>query len=556
MSDGFVTVAQCVEGLPLGRFVWELLACAMLFWFLLGSINECTPAAFSYIQSGMPSEQSTMMLSGALVMGNFMAILLAGWIADRHGRMAVVRPALFATITCGTLLQLTETFGHALVGRLVLGFVSGGILCVLPPLVAELLPSRNRGFHMTIWCAGWPAGAIFTLFAGCLFDSPNSRSFDMLILMTAFVLYMCCRADLILESPRYLYMVGRRDEGYSVLMDMYDKEEVPMPWAAETIAVTCASTPGERAGASAGASASSCQAKPAVAASSAVVTAWLALAMFLVSAAGQSMKLIVPFVLVAHQDDALHRARVPVDAETFLSAYQRANIADPVPNFGPLAGFHASSLLDLAMGRSIPHPHHLVHAHPFEQHGHRFHEVNYNVVFVLVQAYIIQTIGVVLCAYMSTWIYRKSMIQWSLLCAAFFTLATMVMAQHGALLLCGPFLGVQLAAQSAGFNFLQVFACEYFPTSNRAKMMAVVNFSAQLGNLVLPVFGDFVMQRMSTAGAVVFFGLLYVACYFVTLMLPLQNVREQPLYDVEVERSQKGTSARSRKREWVGYQTI
>jgi MFS family permease len=555
MSDGFVTVAQCVEGLPLGRFVWELLACAMLFWFLLGCINECTPVAFSFVQSDWPSEQSTMMLSGALVMGNFMAILLAGWIADRFGRMAVVRPALLATIMCGTLLQLAHTFAQAMVSRLVLGFVSGGILGVLPPLVAELLPSRNRGFHMTIWCAGWPAGAMFALIAGCLFDGPNSRAFHTLILMSAIVLYMCTRADLIPESPRYLYMVGRRDEGYSVLMDMYDKEQLPMPWAADTIAVTCASTPGERAGAPADASSSSCQTKPAVA-SSAAVTALLALAMFLVSAAGQSMKLIVPVVLVAHQGDALHSARVPVDAAAFLSAYRRANIADPVANFGPFAGYHGSSLLDLALGRSIPHPHHKVHAHAFEHRGHGFHEVNYNIVFVLAQAYIVQTIGVVLCAYMSTWVYRKSMIQWSLLCAAFFTLATMVAAEHGALLLCGPFLGVQLAAQSAAFNFLQVFACEYFPTSTRAKMVAVVNFSAQLGNIVLPVFGDIVMQKMSTAGAVVFFGLLYVACYFVSSRLPLQNVREQPLHDVEAERSQKSASVRSRKREWASYQTI
>jgi len=266
--------------------------------------------------------------------------------------------------------------------------------------------------------------------------------------------------------------------------------------------------------------------------------------------------LLVPVVLVAHQDHALHSARMPVNSATFLSAYRRANIADPVANFGPFAGYHGSSLLDIAMRRSIPHPHHRVRAHAFEQHGHGFQALNYNVVFVIAQAYIIQTIGVVLCAYTSTWIYRKSMIQWSLLCAAFFTLATMVMAQHGALLLCGPFLGVQLAAQSAGFNFLQVFACEYFPTSSRAKMVAVVNFSAQLGNVVLPVFGDIVVQRLSTSGAVVFFGLLYVACYFVTLKLPLQNVREQPLHDVEAERSQKGTSVRSRKREWASYQTI
>eukprot|EP00439_Symbiodinium_sp_Y106_P004622 s2258_g1.t1 len=40
MSDGHVTVGQCIEGLPIGVFVWELLLCAFLASFWLGALNE------------------------------------------------------------------------------------------------------------------------------------------------------------------------------------------------------------------------------------------------------------------------------------------------------------------------------------------------------------------------------------------------------------------------------------------------------------------------------------------------------------------------------------
>lgn len=37
------------------------------------------------------------------------------------------------------------------------------------------------------------------------------------------VLYILCRLDVIPESPRFLYLAGKREEGYYTLLDMYDK---------------------------------------------------------------------------------------------------------------------------------------------------------------------------------------------------------------------------------------------------------------------------------------------------------------------------------------------
>lgn len=547
MSDGFVTVAQCVEGLPLGRFAWELLVCGFLCWFLLGAINESTPMSFSFISTEwQPSERCAQAMSAALALGNFLAILAGGWLADKHGRLAVVRPALLMTIACGMIVQTARNFYQAVIARFVLGLVSGSLLGVMPPLIVELLPSRNRGFYLTIWCSGWPAGALFSVMVGCLLPTLNWRAFYTIILVPAIVLYVCTRADMLPESPRFLYLAGRREEGYNTLLDMYETENIPLPWAAETIAVTCAPP---RSGSSAFSEASSSSGKGGAQSNNAVI-ACLATAMFCISAAAQSMKIWMPMMLVAHKADSR--------GSDHLSHLSHSNGYPAVPSeYGSLFditigkrfgnsrqfhfadGPHATSLLSLA---------HAPYMMP---------EPDYSVVLVMAQAYLVEMVGVIVCSYVSTWVYRKQMVQWPLLAAAVFTLGALGAAEAGSLLLCGPLFGLQLAAQAAGLNFLQVFACEHFPTSRRAKTLAIVNFSAQLGNFAMPVAGGVVVRRISAAGALIFFSALYVVAWIVSLRLPLPSFREQPLHDVDEDKPSRDSSARARKRGQVAnYQTI
>lgn len=506
MSDGYVTVAQCVEGLPLGRCVWELLICGFLAWFLLGAINESTPLAFSFVSTEWaPTEQNVMMMSAALALGNFLAIGFGGWAADRYGRLAVVRPSLLMTVATGMLLQTARTFAQALLARLVLGLVSGGLIGVMPPLIAEMLPARNRGFYLTVWCCGWPAGALFSIVTGCLLPSVDWKTFYTIMIVPAIVLYICTRAEMLLESPRYLYLTGRRDEGYNTLMDMYDKEQLPLPWAVETIAVTCAPPRPTEKGK---------QLSPNA------ITMWLAITMFCVSAAAQSMKLWMPTMLVAQQADASNSISLATEDGRFHFA----------------SGPNAVSFLS-----TIHAPYMMVHP-------------NYKVILILAQAYLVQLAGIILFAYMSTWVCRKHMVQWSIVAAAFFTLVALALAESGTLALCGPALGVQLAASSTGLNFLQVFASEHFPTSRRAKTTAFVNFAAQLGNFTIPVFGGLVVQHISATGAVIFFSSLYVVGWAVSHRLPLPVAKERPLHDVDDPVT--GKEAARRKRDWLSYQTI
>lgn len=506
MSDGFVTVAQCVEGLPLGRCVWEALLCGFLAWLLLGAINDCTPLAFSLLDTEWDTTQeSVLAMSAALALGSFVAIAIAGMVADVHGRLAVVQPALMLTVAAGVVLQTARTFMQALIARFLLGLMSGGLLTVMPALIAELLPSRHRGYHLTIWTCGWPVGCLMSLALGCMLPGVGWRSFYTLPLVPAMFLYMCTRLDMLPESPRFLYMAGRRDEGYETLLDMYEKEELPLPWAPEIISVTCAPAAAPPAW-PAWSDPTSDKGKGIPA--HVFVTLWLSLAMFFASAAAQSVKLWMPTMLIAHHADT-HAGGEP----TMADAVDLSSLL----NFA--SGPQALSLLNVVRAP-------LMMSAP-----------DYGAIRVLAEAYVVQLVGIILCAHLSISVPRKHLVRWPLLVAAGLTVLNLVAATgryHK--LLCGPLVGAQLAASSTSINFLTVFALEYFATARRAQVVALATFAAQLGSLAVPVLGGFVVRHVSAAAAVASFAALYVLAFAVTWRLPLPSGPERPLHDVDEDK--------------------
>lgn len=507
MSDGFVTVAQCVEGLPLGTFVWEALFCAFLAWFALGAINESSPVAFSLVSTEWaPTDDHATSMAAALAMGNFLSIIASGWVADKAGRLALIRPALVLTVANGMLLQSAGTFEQGLVARFMLGLVTGGLVSVVPPLIAEILPSKHRGFYLTIWCCGWPAGSLFAVSLATMLPGLDWRAFYTLMLFPALVLYVFIKADMLLESPRYLYLAGRRDEGYRTLVDMYDKENIALPWAPETIAVTCAPPRSNvlRFGSS-----------------HTAVTLLLALTMFCASSAAQSMKLWMPTLLTAHKADIENGLSREVGS---MMSFAR----------GPKALSFLSSVRAPWM----------------------MEQPNYQAVTLLIQAYAVEFVGVILCAIISVQTCRKGMVQIALVFAPILALLSLAAAGVGCFDLCGPIIGMMLAAQSTALNFLQVFTAEHFPTSSRARTAAFVNVAAHFGNLTMPMLGGIVVQRISASASVLFFAGLFVLGLGCSMGLPLPTGREKPLHDIDDPSAQTADSVRGRKLDWPSYASI
>ena len=65
--------------------------------------------------------------------------------------------------------------------------------------------------------------------AGQMHCTVANRDFIFLLMLPALVLYILCRLEVIPESPRFLYLMGKREEGYFTLLDMYDKAGMGKP---------------------------------------------------------------------------------------------------------------------------------------------------------------------------------------------------------------------------------------------------------------------------------------------------------------------------------------
>ncbi|CAE7364587.1 csbC [Symbiodinium pilosum] len=507
MSDGFVTVGQCIEGLPIGVFVWELLLCAFLASFWLGALNEPTPFALGLLDTDWTyNELNVQAVLAAMGVGNAISMLLAGWFADKTGRANVIRCLTLATVSCGLLVQSSRTLGQTLCGRFLLGLTSGGLLAALIPLVAELLPARRRGFYMTVWCCGRPAGALLAVLISCLLPRLDWTNFVFMMTAPAVVLYILCRLDVMPESPRFLYLAGRREEGFLTLAEMYDKEMMCLPWGPDSVSLTTSSEVKEvKSG------------LRSLAHSDAAITAWLCLIIFFSHCASQCMRAWIPTILAAGSP---HQTPVMLLAMSLLQAA------------GSKAQSSGASLLSAGSTGLDRH-----------------------LVMVAAQGYMLEICGVVLCAAASWALTRRLLVRGSLCAAALLAIGATLAERRNLWLTAGPLFGLALIANAAATNFLLVFACERFPTSSRASAVGLVLFFGQVAELFAPAMGVIMLNRFSVQSAVLAFNSLYFVAFLLSFQLPLPGHRERTLHDVE-EKGARDPLTRNRKRLGMSYQTV
>lgn len=498
-----VSVASCIEDLPLGRTHFEIMLCGFLTWFLLGAIYESTPLAFFAIgQEWALTPQRVGKMASALVAGNFLSVVATGWLADRYGRATIAKAALLGISLCGPLLQMSTTFAQALGVRLTLGAMTGCLLVVMPMLVVELLPWRYRGAAAALWGCGWPVGALFALGVATLMPTLGWRSFYALTVAPALLLYIVAFVGFLPESPRYLYLAGRRQEGHAVLQAMYAKQKLTFPWPHHRIE-TIAGFP------FANASASTRFVWPR---SAIKTTLWVFLAMFALNSAALSVKIWLPAVIAARRakDQVLYDQMVNLRVSVVGSAYMNETELD-LHNLG----MHLASRqnLDTAPGPLLP---------PTER-----------ILWLLAQAYSVEFIGIVCLGFASLRLGRRPLVYLSLILAFLSTTVAVALADGGHLSACVALVGVQLLAHATAYNFMTVFITEHYPTSRRAGATSILVCGALTSQVLLPALGGVIALHASLLLAVVAFCVSYLLGFVAVLWLPLQSEVPQPLRDVD-----------------------
>jgi MFS family permease len=157
-----------------------------------------------------------------------------GVMADTYGRRINYRLVVLWTTVWGLLSALSPNLSWLLLTRGMVGFGLGGAPVAFT-LFAEFLPNETRGTQLVIMeGVFWSTGAVFECIVAMLtLPTYGWRAFLAASTIPCFVLTVFLFWDIFLgylpESPRFLMIVGRKDEAMATLTDLLHQNGKTLP---------------------------------------------------------------------------------------------------------------------------------------------------------------------------------------------------------------------------------------------------------------------------------------------------------------------------------------
>jgi putative MFS transporter len=217
LAAGQDIVVSPPEDAPLSPAHWGLMSVLVIALI----IDIMKPATLGFTLPGMMSEyhvtKSTVSaFPFSALSGTVLGSIIWGWLADVYGRKATIllSAVMFVgTSICGAMPSLAWNIGMCFM----MGVAAGGMLPVTYALLAEMMPSKHRGWALVL-VGG--LGAVGGYFAASIFSAVLQPFFGWRIL---WVLNLPTGLSLVLlgafipESAKFLLSRGRREEARLVM---------------------------------------------------------------------------------------------------------------------------------------------------------------------------------------------------------------------------------------------------------------------------------------------------------------------------------------------------
>jgi putative MFS transporter len=205
------------EDAPLSRAHWTLMAVLVIALI----IDIMKPASLGFTIPGMVSEYGVPKATASLVpffalTGTVVGSIVWGVIADIYGRKAsiLLSAVMFVgTSICGAMPSLYWNVGMCFM----MGAAAGGMLPVTYALLAEMMPSKHRGWALVLVGGLGAVGGYFAAsgFSALLQPTFGWRILWLLNLPTGLSLVLL--GAFIPESAKFLLARGRREEARKVM---------------------------------------------------------------------------------------------------------------------------------------------------------------------------------------------------------------------------------------------------------------------------------------------------------------------------------------------------
>ncbi|MFL6763644.1 MAG: MFS transporter [Sphingomicrobium sp.] len=217
------------EDAPLSAAHWGL----MLVLVVALGIDIMKPASLGFTIPGMISEYHQTKSTVSLVpfsalIGTVLGSIVWGTLADIYGRKATIllSAVMFVgTSICGAMPSLWWNVGMCFM----MGAAAGGMLPVTYALLAEMMPSKHRGWSLVL-VGG--LGAVVGYFAASGFSALLQPVFSWRILWLLNLptgLLLVLLGGLIPESAKFLLARGRREEARQVMKRFGSSARHPRP---------------------------------------------------------------------------------------------------------------------------------------------------------------------------------------------------------------------------------------------------------------------------------------------------------------------------------------
>ena len=205
------------EDAPLSRAHWLLMSVLVIALI----IDIMKPASLGFTIPGMVSEYGVPKATASLVpffalTGTVIGSIVWGIIADIYGRKAsiLLSAVMFVgTSICGAMPSLYWNVGMCFM----MGAAAGGMLPVTYALLAEMMPSKHRGWALVLVGGLGSVGGYFAAsgFSALLQPTFGWRILWLLNLPTGLSLVLL--GAFIPESAKFLLARGRREEARAVM---------------------------------------------------------------------------------------------------------------------------------------------------------------------------------------------------------------------------------------------------------------------------------------------------------------------------------------------------
>ncbi len=210
-------VVSAPEDAPLGAAHWRLMGVLVVALI----IDVMKPASLGFALPGMMDEYRVDKATVSLfplfaLIGTVFGSVLWGAIADIYGRKAsiLLSAVMFVgTAICGAMPSFAWNVGMCFM----MGAAAGGMLPVTYALLAEMMPSRHRGWSLVLVGGLGAVGGYFAASAVSALLQPvfSWRILWLMNLPTG--LFLVLLGGLIPESAKFLLARGRKEEARRVM---------------------------------------------------------------------------------------------------------------------------------------------------------------------------------------------------------------------------------------------------------------------------------------------------------------------------------------------------